>query len=705
MKILSAGIFLILALITQPVVADVDGPIHNNRDLSFQNPQKMINNFGMVGLLDLPTAESLPDGELVFYQRNNGTLSRSGSSFQVTPRIGFSFRYSGHGENGNEAFGRLNHDRSFDLHFNVLKQTKNRPSISFGLRDLVGTGWYSSEYIVGTKVVGRLGLTAGLGFGRLAGRNQITNPLSKIDGYFESRSANETGRGGTLGTINWFRGPASPFGGVSYFANDKLSLALEYSPDLMNRESSYLEVKSPYNFGLSYSLNDNVSFVANYLYGSTVTIGANIQLNPKRAPNGNGKDMAPVPMRKRVIDGGGRIKTNIGAIKSVLEADGFLLKKTLVQVDSIHVEVENTKFRSTAQSLGRIITTLQRFSGDQVDYAIVTFSESAFPLTSYRVDLQRIGDYQNGLNDISEFEMVVVPVDLPDWEPDIIPEVAKRLTWGLGPYFDYKLFDPLKPIRAEVGLALGIDYDLSKKLKISSSFKKSLITDLDEVKRQSDSELPHVLSDFALYDQAGQPGHLDHLTLTYFSKISTNVFSKVALGYLEPMYAGVVGELLYKSPTSNFAFGVDLNAVQMRDFNMRLGLRDYQTVSGHLSLYYDSGGPFDLAVHAGRYLAKDWGVTTNISRRFNNGWSVGAYATITDVPFDKFGEGSFDKGFYLDIPLDWMTGSPTKSERRVNIRPITRDGGAILGASKTLYGVTSSTQKSEIKREYGRMWK
>jgi hypothetical protein len=40
---------------------------------------------------------------------------------------------------------------------------------------------------------------------------------------------------------------------------------------------------------------------------------------------------------------------------------------------------------------------------------------------------------------------------------------------------------------------------------------------------------------------------------------------------------------------------------------------------------------FDVAVHAGRYLAKDIGATLEIQKRFSNGWSVGAFATLTTV--------------------------------------------------------------------------
>ena len=46
-------------------------------------------------------------------------------------------------------------------------------------------------------------------------------------------------------------------------------------------------------------------------------------------------------------------------------------------------------------------------------------------------------------------------------------------------------------------------------------------------------------------------------------------------------------------------------------------------------------------------LAGDYGSTFSLSRTFNNGWEIGAYATLTDVKFSTFGEGSFDKGITL----------------------------------------------------------
>ena len=57
---------------------------------------------------------------------------------------------------------------SFDAHISVLDEGSYFPAISIGLRDFIGTGWYSSEYIVGTKSIGNIDLTVGLGSGRLA---------------------------------------------------------------------------------------------------------------------------------------------------------------------------------------------------------------------------------------------------------------------------------------------------------------------------------------------------------------------------------------------------------------------------------------------------------------------------------------------------------------------------------------------------------
>ena len=95
---------------------------------------------------------------------------------------------------------------------------------------------------------------------------------------------------------------------------------------------------------------------------------------------------------------------------------------------------------------------------------------------------------------------------------------------------------------------------------------------------------------------------------------------------------------------------------------MLFDLLDYKATVGHLSAYYDAGEMFDIELNLGRYLAGDWGATTTISRKFGSGWEIGGYATLTDVPFETFGEGSFDKAIYVSIPIDWIVGTPNKAK-------------------------------------------
>ena len=662
-----------------------------------------VNNFGLPGLIDLPSAGRLPDGELVLTQQLHESLARSGMSFQILPRLGVSFRYSGHGRNGAEANGRANHDRSFDAHLNLLEESAYLPSLAVGLRDFIGTGWYSSEYIVGTKTFGNIAVTGGFGFGRLAGRNSYDNPFAVFSDTFKSRDANDVGRGGTLGTINWFQGDAAPFGGITYRYNPDLTFAAEYTSDLMGHESSYLNVDSPWNVGAQYRLNDTVSLSAQYLHGSTVSLGANITLNPKRPPAGAGKETAPVPMRAR---GGQNApqRTDRTTLLDVLRVDGFEVLNLAEHLDYVRVDLRNTAYRSYAQALGRASATIQRFTPDEIKHAIVVFHGSDLELASYTIDLERVSKEQTGSFTEIGPDGSIQSVDVDPLPFELEPET--KFNYGLGPYFTHRLFNPDLPLSMEAGAELGVSYRFTQTLSVSGTLRKSIATTLTDNKRLGGGgSLPKVQSNWGYYDIEGQDGHIHDFKLNYVERLSPRIVARAHAGFLEPMFAGIGGEVLYMPKSSPFAFGLDLHRVRQRDFDMRFDLQDYESTVGKVSLYYDNGGPFDLEINAGRYLAGDWGATTKLSRRFANGWEVGAYATLTDVPFDVFGEGSFDKGIYIDIPLDWLTGSPSMSKRNFTIRPITRDGGARLATGRQLYRMVRDAHEMRVQRELGRIWK
>jgi hypothetical protein len=71
-------------------------------------------------------------------------------------------------------------------------------------------------------------------------------------------------------------------------------------------------------------------------------------------------------------------------------------------------------------------------------------------------------------------------------------------------------------------------------------------------------------------------------------------------------------------------------------------------------------------------MAKDYGATVDLSRRFDSGVIVGAFATVTDVSANDYGEGSFTKGVYVSIPLDLMLAKPTVRSATISWIPLRR---------------------------------
>ena len=88
--------------------------------------------------------------------------------------------------------------------------------------------------------------------------------------------------------------------------------------------------------------------------------------------------------------------------------------------------------------------------------------------------------------------------------------------------------------------------------------------------------------------------------------------------------------------------------------------------------------PFDTKISYGEYLAGDVGSTIQLSRSFRNGVEFGIFASFTDVTSKQYGEGSFDKGIYFNIPI-------VGNFINYSWRPLTKDPGAKLTRKNNLY--------------------
>jgi hypothetical protein len=151
---------------------------------------------------------------------------------------------------------------------------------------------------------------------------------------------------------------------------------------------------------------------------------------------------------------------------------------------------------------------------------------------------------------------------------------------------------------------------------------------------------------------------------------------------------------------------VDVNRVRQRGFEQRLEFQTYKVTTGFLSFYYEIPYKGLLGVvSAGQYLAGDRGVTFDLSRRFDSGIRVGAWATLTTVPFNAFGEGSFDKGFYFVIPFELFLTNSTTASGVFGFRPLFRDGGQRVLLANRLIEVTGVASYGEVMRDWPQFFK
>jgi hypothetical protein len=671
------------------------------------------NSYGYPGLIDMPVATSRPDGELAFTISSFAGQTRNTLSFQLLPRLSGSFRYAALGNVAGGGTSTL-YDRSFSLHYRLADEGRVRPALAIGLNDFLGTGIYSSEYVVATKTFGRrVRVSGGIGWGRLAGVGGFTNPLGVFDDRFKTRPPRSTGTGGDVEAGQFFRGDAALFGGIEWQATDRLRLVAEYSPDAYPRETpAAFRRRSQLNLGATYKLRPGIDLSLRYLYGSQLGIQITSTLNPKDRPNHGGRDPAPPPVLARPASSDAALswRGNIeerGALRARLAAalgkQGVRLHGFSVDGARARVAIENTAYSQTAQAVGRTARVLTRLLPAQVarfDIALVTGGMAVTELRIRRDDMETLEHALEGSWKSFTRAQIAAATDGPGPTPERYP----RFDWGIKPYLSPSFFDPDDPVRADIGAQLDFAYEPVRGVEFSGSLRKKVVGNLDTATRVSNSVLPHVRSDFTRYDKQGDPA-LMHLTGAYYFKPGRDVYGRVTLGYLERMYGGLSSELLWKRADSPFALGLELNYVKQRDFDQRFGFRNYEVATGHVSAYWDMGNGFHAQIDAGRYLARDWGATFSLDREFRNGWKVGAFATLTDVPFDDFGEGSFDKGIRITVPVSWLTGEPNKDGLSTTIRPLTRDGGARLDVNGRLYERVRPLHKPALRDGWGRFWR
>ena len=390
---------------------------------------------------------------------------------------------------------------------------------------------------------------------------------------------------------------------------------------------------------------------------------------------------------------------NIESIRSAIATQNIDVESISIGESTISVYYRNMQYHSEAEAAGRIARVLMSEAQPNIEIFDLVAIVSGVPMREFRLSraaLERIPTTRGDAIELADAIGLEMPsINLPAWEAGRSASYP-RFSWGISPGLRESLFDPSSPLTAQVSAVGSADLEITPGWTFEGSFDANIWNNYN-LNAPSASVLPHVRSDVAKYFRHGEYG-FSSLDTSYRARIAEDVFIEGKAGYLEDMFAGAGGQILWRPDRSRFAFGADIYEVWQRNFDRLFGAQRYHVLTGHVSVYYQAPWyGLNLQIHVGRYLAGDYGATFELTRRFSTGVEVGFFATFTNVPFNKFGEGSFDKGLIVRIPFEWALPFFTQSSYDLDLRSLTRDGGQRLIGDDSLFDETRSTDYSDVR--------
>lgn len=679
-----------------PATAKAPAPNVDNPDY-YRGRAVTANDWGEAGLLQTPTARMRNEGFLSLTVSRVYPYDRINVFLQPLSWLEFGFRYT---SIGNRLYGptfagsQTYKDKSADVKLSLLEESAYKPEIALGMRDFIGTGLFSSEYLVANKRMGAFDASLGLGWGYLGARQNLNNPLSIFGQSFNTRPATNTVNSGDFSYHAYFRGRPAPFGGVQYHTPwDPLVLKLEFDGNNYQHEplADNMPQNSPWNVGAVYRLGPAVEFTVGYERGNTLMVGLTFQadLSELSTPKLDDPPSPPAYIAPPLESG-----IDKSTARDITAATNWQVNSITQDGNTLRVSLDNADQVYWSERVQRAIAILNRDASRAVTNFEFDYREHDMKLVEQQVDRNAWVTQQTQLQPPSAIKNPVTtgPVSakpaeetkstlLYQGEPD-----SFQFQPGLS--LNYNLGGPNNFILYEIAAKGEGVWKFSDSSWMQGNIQYNLFDNYSNYTYTAASSLPRVRTYIREYLTTSRLT-MPNLQLSHVGKLGENQYYSFYGGYLEMMFGGIGAEWLYRPASSSLALGIDINRVRQRDFGQNFSYASYQVTTGNLTLYWDTGwNDVRATLSAGRYLAGDAGGTMQLERIFQNGVSMGGFVTKTNVSAQQFGEGSFNKGIFITIPFDAMMTRSSGSTATFLWQPLIRDGGAMLDRQLRLYDMT-----------------
>lgn len=671
-------------------------------------------NYGETGLMEMPTARFMEEGSLKF-----GISASYPNEFTYLTATPFSwleatYRYT---EQKNLKYGPSSYsgnqslkDKGFDFKVKLLNESYYFPNLALGFRDLAGTGRFSGEYIVGTKKIGQLDISLGIGWGALGQDENARNPFISLNESFKTRNAT-VGEGGSFNPKNWFSGEkVALFGGLEYSLHRYgLNLKLEY--DTSNPDMGYsgprLEVKSRFNFGVTRSFSELLDLGLSYERGSELRFSFSFRGNfgkEEMVP----KTDSPLNVINLDEQQKGKVRSDKGlfyrSLNRNLREESIYLQGATYEKDNIDLVIAQARFRSYPRAIGRAARIASALSPSEIKKLRIVLMNGDLEVSSITLskdEFDKANNYKSSAREVLAKAEFRSPEGTPTYtETDFKPTVNfPEIFWSMSPALKHQIGGPEAFYLGQLWWRVDTTLKIRRGLSLHTVLGFDIYNNFDEFANPSSSTIPHVRSDIQDYLSEGE-NNIARMKIDYLWSPGKDWFARLDVGLLEEMFGGYGGEIYYRPFHSSFSTSFSWHNVKQRSYRQRFKFRDYQTETGHIGLYYDFPEGIQSQLLIGKYLAGDKGVTLDISRRFKTGFTLGIFATKTNLSATEFGEGSFDKGFYFSIPFDIFYPKYQSDSISFGLHPLTKDGGAMLNHHNSLYGLLGDTNKKALLRDW-----
>jgi hypothetical protein len=623
---------------------------------------------GGIGLLQVPTARMFDADTLATGFTWTPLYRHAFVTLQALPGVEMTLRQSGDafaGKDGTEFSGGL------DLKLRLLREGPHWPEISAGARGLFDDRGLSGQYLLMSRRWYDTDWTLGVGWGRFAQQGFLGSSVSPIGGVEIHLPAD------------------GPFSGVS--------LKVEYTGDRFRAERSrYADLPAPFpvNAGMVWRPLPWIEAGAAFEQGHAAMLRASLMLDGGRLDSGAPaksppQTIGPRPKRSKPRDAERRIQT-------ALRSAGMPIQAVRIDEDQATVWLDSVPDGPPARTAGRVARIMAMRSPAEVERLTVVLGPAELAgsaVSILRADLERADRNAGSPAEIwrtTELDRAASAGGAPGlaadrWQGRITPRLEQSLS-GRTSFYAYRTTLDLAVVNTVPSGFVG-----------GAGLRFNLADNLEERLGTPDPRLPVVRSDVARY--AAVPATVDHLYGAWLWSPVSDWHTRISGGYLDEMFSGFEGEVLYRPFGARWAAGVDGDFVAKRVPGNLIYVEPGNYATAHANLHYESNdGLIHGVLRAGRYLAGDLGSTIELSRRFEGGVRIGAYATLTNA-----GGRNFDQGISIRIPIGPLPLAGHALAPEIATRSLGRDAGQRVDQPLQLYDLTAAAGVGRIMGSWNRL--